>query len=70
MPAVFVFLFLPSCFLIASAQSQAQNGKCRRRPSTIRETVVVTATGREMPESKVGATITVLESETSNSAMR
>jgi outer membrane cobalamin receptor len=28
---------------------------------TVRETVVVTATGREMPESKVGASITVLD---------
>ncbi len=33
-------------------------------PLAIRESVVVTATGRETPESKIGATVTVLESET------
>jgi vitamin B12 transporter len=33
-------------------------------PPTLHETVVVTATGRETPESKVGATITVLDRAT------
>ena len=39
----------------ASAQSPAP-----QTPPTVHETVVVTATGRDMPESKVGATIGVL----------
>jgi vitamin B12 transporter len=40
----------------------AQNAPAQT-PPTIHETVVVTATGRETPESKVGATITVLDRE-------
>jgi vitamin B12 transporter len=38
----------------------AQNAPAQT-PPTIHETVVVTATGRETPESKIGATITVLD---------
>jgi len=40
----------------------AQNAPVQT-PPTIHETIVVTATGRETPESKVGATITVLDRE-------
>jgi vitamin B12 transporter len=42
--------------IISSAQSAPAPA-----PPTIHETVVVTATGREMPESQVGASITVLD---------
>lgn len=54
-----------SAFLIISAASAAIHAQTAP-PSpdsvpTIRETVVVTATGRDMPESKVGASITVLD---------
>ena len=49
-------------FLITSAAAYAQSAPAQTAP-TIRETVVVTATGREMPESKVGASITVLDRE-------
>ena len=50
--SAFLFLFTP---IAAYAQSAAA-----QTPPTIHETVVVTATGRETPESKVGASITVL----------
>jgi vitamin B12 transporter len=49
-------------FLITSAAAFAQSAPPQTAP-TIHETVVVTATGREMPESKVGASITVLDRE-------
>ena len=50
---LFVFPLRPA---VAHAQSAPAP-----TPPTIHETVVVTATGRETPESKVGATITVLD---------
>jgi vitamin B12 transporter len=50
--SAFLFLFTPVAAYAQSAAAQA--------PPTIHETVVVTATGREIPESKVGASITVL----------
>ncbi len=46
-------------FFITPVISHAQPASAQT-PPTIHETVVVTATGREMPESKVGASITVL----------
>jgi vitamin B12 transporter len=46
-------------FFITPISSYAQTAPAQT-PPTIHETVVVTATGREMPESKVGASITVL----------
>src|SRR5687768_16988080 len=49
-------------FLVAAAAAHAQPAPAQT-PPTIHETVVVTATGRETPESKVGATITVLDRE-------
>ena len=49
--------------LIPASAVEAQNGNAAA-PIAIRESVVVTATGRETPESKIGATVTVLESET------
>ena len=49
--------------LIPVSVVEAQNGTAAA-PIAIRESVVVTATGRETPESKIGATVTVLESET------
>ena len=49
-------------FLITPVITFAQNAPAQP-PPTIHETVVVTATGREMPESKVGASITVLDRE-------
>lgn len=48
--------------LVAAASAHAQPAPAQAPPS-IHETVVVTATGRETPESKVGATITVLDRE-------
>ena len=48
--------------IITPVVSFAQSAPAPTAP-TIHETVVVTATGREMPESKVGATITVLDRE-------
>ena len=63
------FLRIPvSAFLlllVTSISARAQNAPAPD-PETvpaIRETVVVTATGRDMPESKVGASITVLDSQ-------
>jgi vitamin B12 transporter len=53
------FLFLLAASRLASAQSPSAPGP--GTVPTIRETVVVTATGRDMPESKVGASITVLD---------
>jgi outer membrane cobalamin receptor len=54
--SAFLFLLIP---ILAHAQSTpAQTAPV---PPTIHETVVVTATGRDMPESKVGASITVLD---------
>lgn len=54
--STFLFLLTP---IVASAQS----GPPPPGTPTIHETVVVTATGRDMPESKVGASITVLNRE-------
>ncbi|MET0212900.1 MAG: TonB-dependent receptor, partial [Vicinamibacterales bacterium] len=56
---VFAFLLL----LITSIPARAQNTPAPDSVPTVRETVVVTATGRDMPESKVGASITVLDSQ-------
>ena len=59
-----MFLFLRSCsFSVTSISAHAQNAPAPGPDTvpTIRETVVVTATGRDMPESKVGASITVLD---------
>jgi vitamin B12 transporter len=49
-------------FLLTTISAYAQSAPAQTVP-TIRESVVVTATGREMPESKVGASITVLDRE-------
>ena len=49
-------------FLLTPIGAYAQSAPAQTVP-TIRESVVVTATGREMPESKVGASITVLDRE-------
>ena len=49
-------------FAITPIVAYAQSAPAQTAP-TIHETVVVTATGREMPESKVGASITVLGRE-------
>ena len=49
-------------FLITPIVAYAQSAPAQAVP-TIHESVVVTATGREMPESKVGASITVLDRE-------
>ena len=57
------FLFL-STILIASstaASAQGPSGPPTTSPITIQESIVVTATGRETPESSVGVSITVLE---------
>jgi len=50
--SAFLFLITPIAALAQSAPPQA--------PPTVHETVVVTATGRETPESKVGASIAVV----------
>ena len=55
-PAV-TFLFL----LFTAIAPRAQSTQPVPAPPTIRESVVVTATGRETVESKVGASITVLD---------
>jgi vitamin B12 transporter len=49
-------------FFVTSVATHAQTVPAQTAP-TIHETVVVTATGREMPESQVGASITVLDRE-------
>jgi len=49
-------------FLVAPTLAHAQSAPAQT-PVTIHESVVVTATGREMPESKVGASVTVLDRE-------
>ncbi|MEO5739600.1 MAG: TonB-dependent receptor [Vicinamibacterales bacterium] len=49
-------------FLLSPIVAYAQGAPAQTAP-TIHESVVVTATGREMPESKVGASITVLDRE-------
>jgi vitamin B12 transporter len=49
-------------FLLVPIAAYAQSAPAQTVP-TIRESVVVTATGREMPEAKVGASITVLDRE-------
>jgi vitamin B12 transporter len=56
---VFISAFL---FLITPGVINGQSAPAQTAP-TIHETIVVTATGREMPESKVGASITVLDRE-------
>jgi len=50
--SAFLFLFTPIAAFAQNAPAQT--------PPTVHETVVVTATGREMPESKVGASISVI----------
>ena len=57
-----VFLFL------SPRQSSPRRALLRRPRPAIHESVVVTATGRDMPESKVGASITVLESRPDRTA--
>ena len=54
---VFTFVFP----VLAPIAASAQTAPAQTTPPTIHETVVVTATGREMPDSKVGASITVLD---------
>jgi outer membrane cobalamin receptor len=56
-----VFAFL--CLLGTAISINAQSAPAQAPDTvpTVRETVVVTATGRDMPESKVGASITVLD---------
>jgi len=54
-----VFLLLPATAISARAQVAPAPDSV----PVVRETVVVTATGRDMPESKVGASITVLNRE-------
>lgn len=46
--------------LLTPVVSHAQNAPAQT-PPTIHESIVVTATGRDMPESKVGASVTVLD---------
>ena len=53
------FLLLP----VTSISALAQVAPAPDSVPAIRETVVVTATGRDMPESKVGASITVINRE-------
>lgn len=50
-----------SVFLFVAPVARAQTTTPPAAPPTIHETVVVTATGHEIPESKVGASITVLD---------
>ena len=59
--SIFTLLFLRLAAAAASAQNPAPSAP--NAPVTIRESVVVTATGRETPESKVGASITVLDAQ-------
>jgi len=58
-----VFAFLLVLITVTSARAQSTPAPAQDTIPTIRETVVVTATGRDMPESKVGASITVLDSQ-------
>ena len=58
-----VFAFLLLLITSTSARAQGTPAPAQDTIPTIRETVVVTATGRDMPESKVGASITVLDSQ-------
>jgi vitamin B12 transporter len=57
------FSILPLVFfsLAFAARAQTQAPSAPGSPLAIHESVVVTATGRETPESKVGASITVLD---------
>ena len=48
-------------FFAIAARAQTQAPSAPGSPMAIHESVVVTATGRETPESKVGASITVLD---------
>jgi len=58
----FHFPVVTSLFLLfAPIDAFAQSAPAPDPPLTIRESVVVTATGRETTESKVGATITVID---------
>ena len=59
--SVCAFLFLLIGSVRASTQSASAQTPAPDEVPTVRETVVVTATGRDMPESKVGASITVLD---------
>ena len=54
-------------FLLTPIAAYAQTTPAQTVP-TIRESVVVTATGREMPESKVGASITGTRPRTDRTA--
>ena len=56
-------LFLFTLLIVSTTvvAAQAQSGQPPTPPITIQESVVVTATGRETPESNVGASITVLD---------
>lgn len=56
----FLFLLLTNA-VTTSAQNTSTPAPAPDVVPTVRETVVVTATGRDMPESKVGASITVIE---------
>ena len=58
----FRFSAVTFLFLLSTAiATRAQSTQPATAPPTIRESVVVTATGREIVESKVGASITVLD---------
>ena len=62
MPIRFRFSVATVLFLLlARIALQAQGTASPPAPLTIHESVVVTATGRETPESKVGASVTVIE---------
>lgn len=54
-------VFTSLCLLCTPIAAYAQSAPAPDPPLTIRESVVVTATGRETTESKVGATITVID---------
>lgn len=57
------FVFLLSLITASSGRAQSTPAPAQDTVPTVRETVVVTATGRDMPESKVGASITVIDSQ-------
>ena len=54
-------LFLFTFLIVSTTAAQAQGAQTPTAPITIQESVVVTATGRETPESNVGTSITVLD---------
>ncbi len=69
-----LFSFLTLLSLLAAARVAHAQGTSAApssaTPPTIRESIVVTATGKELSESQVGASITVLDSRTIESATR